>query len=120
MARLSRDEAMLRRHYRAMAKFASMSKVTDGLAFIVADTRSKFARALVASGVIITERASVVMPTTMDSIPALLAAAGAIEAQQVVAAGGVPVVCIDDHDVASMSWEPLLPCVGRRREEPAH
>ncbi len=112
-------EAMLRRHRSALIRFASTSKLNpEKLAFVIADSNSRMGLALKSAGVIITERASVVLPTTTDSIPALLAAAGATEVQQVIAAGGVPVVCIDEHDVATISWERLHMLVLARKSSP--
>lgn len=99
-------EAMLRRHRSALVKFAEISKLApEKLAFVIADSDSRMGLALKSSGVIVTERASVVLPTTTDSIPALLAAAGASEVQQLVSEhGAVPVVVIDEDDVAAVSF----------------
>jgi hypothetical protein len=77
-------EAMLRRHRSALVKFAAVSKLApEKLAFVIADTRSKMGQVM--KGIISTERASVVLPITVDAIPALLAAAGCEEVQQLVA-----------------------------------
>lgn len=99
-------EAMLRRHRSALVKFAEASKLApEKLAFVIADSNSRMGLALKSSGVIITERASVVLPITVDAIPALLAAAGASEVQQLVSEhGAVPVVVIDEDDLAAVSF----------------
>ncbi|MCC6667220.1 MAG: hypothetical protein IT375_25970 [Polyangiaceae bacterium] len=99
-------EAMLRRHRPALVQFAGTSKVsTEKLAFVIADSNSRMGLALKASGIVTTERASVVLPITVDAIPALLAAAGAGEVQQLVRKhGAVPVIVIDEADVAAVSF----------------
>lgn len=99
-------EAMLRRHRPALVQFAGTSKVsTEKLAFVIADSNSRMGLALKHSGVIVTERASVVLPITVDAVPALLAAAGASEVQQLVSEhGAVPVIVIDEDDVAAVSF----------------
>jgi hypothetical protein len=110
-------EAMLRRHRPALVKFASMSKLApEKLAFVIADSRSKMGMAMKSSGVITTGRASVVIPITVDAVPALLAAAGASDVQQLVAEhGAVAVVVIDQDDVAGVYFEQVAPPAGTNR-----
>jgi hypothetical protein len=100
-------EAMLRRHRPALVKFCAVSKLApEKLAFVIADSRSRMGQVIKSSGVITTERASVVIPITVDAVPALLAAAEASEVQQLAAEfGAVPVVVIDQHDCAAVRYE---------------
>jgi hypothetical protein len=97
---------MLRRHKSALVRFASVSQLApEKLAFVIADSNSRLGLALKSSGAIVTERASVVIPITVDAVPALLAAAGASEVQQLVSEhGAVPVIVIDEDDVAAVSF----------------
>jgi hypothetical protein len=56
--------------------------------------------------IISTERASLVIPLTVDAVPALLAAAGCEEVQHLSAEyGAVPVVIIDQDDHAVVRFE---------------
>lgn len=99
-------EEMLRRHRSALVALASVSKLApEKLAFVIADSNSRMGQAMKHSGIIVTERASAVIPTTTDSIPALLAAAGCREFKEVVSEhGAVPVIVIDEDDVAAVSF----------------
>jgi hypothetical protein len=82
-----------------------MSKVSaEKLAFVIADSTSRMGHVL--KGIITTERASVVLPITVNAIPALLAAAGCEEVQHLVDEhGAVPVVVIDQDDHAAVRFE---------------
>jgi len=98
--------ALLRRHRPALARFVRSTKMQiEQIAFVVADRASKLGQATTDAGVIVTERASVVLPVTMAAVPALQAAAGASEVQQLVSEhGAVPVIVIDGDDVAAVSF----------------
>lgn len=112
MANLNQHhEAMLRRHRPALIRFAAVSRVApERLAFVVADARSRMGQVMRQHGVAVTERASVVIPLTVDAVPALLAAAGCDEVQQLVAEhGAVPVIVIDEDDMVCVAWERVLP-----------
>jgi hypothetical protein len=100
-------EAMLRRHRPALVKFAAHSKLApEKLAFVIAASTSKLGQAMKSSGILTTERASVVIPITVDAVPALLAAAGCEEVQHLVSHhGAVPVVVIDQDDHAAVTFE---------------
>lgn len=52
------------------------------LAIVVADRASKLGQAIVTSGVIVTDRSSVVLPVTVPAVPALAQAAGLPEAER--------------------------------------
>lgn len=111
-------EAMLRRHRPALVKFASMSRVAlEKLAFVIADAKSRMGRVL--AGIVSTGRASVVIPVTVDAVPALLAAAGCEEVQHLfLQHGAVPVVLIDQDDRAVVRFERVGYAGGENRTFP--
>jgi hypothetical protein len=88
-------------------RFTALSKLApEKLAFVIADARSKMGQAVKSSGIVSTERVSVVIPLTVEAVPALLAAAGCEEVQQLALQhGAVPVVVIDQDDHAAVTFE---------------
>lgn len=80
----------------------------EQIAFVVADKASRLGQATTGAGVIVTERASVVLPVTVSGIPALAQAAGLPEVELLAQLGAVPIVVIDAENRVAVSYEVLL------------
>ncbi len=104
-------EAMLRRHRSALVRFASASKLPpEKMAFVVADPNLNLGRATKQSGIIATDRASIVIPVSVDDLPRFAEVVGASEVEQLrVEHGAVPILVIDADDQPAVVWERLLP-----------
>lgn len=110
MSALSREhQEMLRRHRPALGRFASNSKLEpDRLAFVVADSRSRLGQAIIGSGIVAGKQASVVLPTSVEDIPQLMATMNEPDISNgLVEHGAVPVLLIDHEDRIAVVFEQL-------------
>lgn len=110
MAGLNQEHlALVARHQPALTRFVRSTKMPiEQIAFVVADKASRLGQATTGAGVVVTERASVVLPVTVSGIPALAQAAGLPEIDLLAQLGAVPVVVIDAENRAAVSYEVLL------------